>query len=157
MNVTAVQVDGRLVRGPHKVIASQPVVIEQVGPPAVPGFKAIAGGVAAGTAANYAWKGFQVTNTITADELGKLLVKNGLAQKHVPTVADAALEVIRSEPTKVLLVAVSAAGAAWAALAAGSKFFGLQTSTLQRLAVSLLVAVLAAVAYYFLRQRGYLQ
>ena len=85
------------------------------------------------------------------------MVKNGLAPEHAPTLADSILEVIRSEPTKILLVAVSAGGTTWAALQAGSKIFGLHTSAFQKFTLSLLVATLAAIAYYLLRQQGYLQ
>jgi hypothetical protein len=157
LKIASVQVDGRLIKGPLKVIASQPVVLEHYAAPAPTGFRAVLGGVSAGTAANYSWHGFQASNSLTSDDLVKLLLKNGIAKEHAQSVADAALQVIQSEPTKVLLVAVSAGGTTWAALEATSKLFGVSISGLRKFFVSAVVATIAGGVYYWLRHHGYLQ
>lgn len=146
------------VKGPLRLLASQAVQPAQPAAQDQPGgMRSVFVGVGAGTTANYAWKGFQATNTLDASEIGKYLIKNGLAPEHAPDVAQKTLDVIRSEPTKVLLVAVSAGGAAWAVLEAGDKFFGMRSSALRKLWLSLAVALLAGAAYYFLRKNGYMQ
>lgn len=157
MEIQTVQVGNRVVKGPLRVIATQPVEIERFAAPQPSITQAILAGVTAGGSAKYAWQGFQASNTLGADDIAKLLIKNGLAPEHAPTVAKQALEVIRAEPTKVILVAVSAGGSIWAALEAGSKLFGIRVSALRKLAISGVGAVAAGVLYHYLRGLGYLQ
>lgn len=157
MKIESVQVGNHTVRGPLRVIATQPIELEPPLSPQVSGAQAILAGVTAGTTANYAWQGFQATNTLGLDDMAKLLIKNGVAPEHASTVAKQAMEVIRAEPTKALLVAVSAGGTMWAALEAGSKLFGLRVSALRKLVISVLTALLAVVGYHYLRSHGHFQ
>lgn len=157
MKIQTVQVGNRVVSGSLRVVAHQPVELEHHIAPQVSGAKAILAGVTAGTAANYAWSGFQATNTLGMDDLAKLLVKNGLSPEHAPAVSQKVYEVIQAEPTKVLLVAVSAGGTTWAAIEAGSKLLGISVSAWRKLLFSGAVAIAAGLAYHYLRGRGYVQ
>jgi len=157
VKIQSVRVGDQTVSGSLRVVVSQPVEVEHFSAPEGGGTKSLLAGVTAGAAAKYSWQGFQATNTLGADEIAKLLVENGLSPQHAPSVAQRALDVIQTEPTKVLLVAVSAGGTAWAAIEAGSKLFGLRVSTWRKLFISVLVATVAGFGYHYLRNRGYLQ
>ena len=153
MNLTSVSLDGKRVPGPFRVVASQPVVLEAF--EAKPGIgRKIASGAAGGLVTERAWSAFQASNTLQADEVAKLLVKNGLAPEHAPSVAKQALDVIQSEPTKVLLVAVSAGGTAWAAVEAARSLFGMRISRLAQAAIAIAVALAGAAVYHYLKARG---
>ncbi len=157
MKIESVLVGDRVVKGALRVVASQPVVLESYTAPEVSGTKNLLAGITAGGTANYAWNGFQASNTLGTDDLAKLLVKNGLSQEHAPGAARKLLEIIHAEPTKVLLIAVSAGGTAWAAIEASSKLFGFSISTLRKFIISASVAAIAAIGYHYLRAGGYLQ
>ncbi|MES2951703.1 MAG: hypothetical protein V4858_24510 [Pseudomonadota bacterium] len=155
MNIQSVHVGGAPIRGPLRVVALQPVELDHYLAPEVRGARSLLSGVTAGATAKLAWSGFQASNTLGADEIAKLLVQNGLSPQHAPTVAQKALDIIHSEPTKVLLVAVAAGGTAWAALEAGSKVLGLRFSTWRKLLLSVAVAIVIGLGYHYLRTQGY--
>ena len=156
MQIQAVRVGDQTIR-PLRVILTQPVELEQHLAPEASATKALLAGVTAGTTAKYAWHGFQATNTLGIKEMTDLLVQNGVAPQHAPAVAEQALAVIRAEPTKALLVAVSASGTIWAALEASSKLFGMRVSVLKKIALSVSGALLAGAGYHYLRSHGYFQ
>jgi hypothetical protein len=64
-----------------------------------------------------AWNGFQNSHTLTQDQVVAGLIGNGVAPAQAPAIAKSAMDIIQAEPTKVLLVAVSAGGGAWLLLA----------------------------------------
>jgi hypothetical protein len=157
MKIQSVRVDDQVIQGSLRVVTCQPVELEAYEPARPSAGKVLLSGLGAGAATRYAWQGFEASNTLGTDEITKLLVKNGVSQQHAPAVANKALEVIRAEPTKMLLVAVSAGGASWAALEFTGNVFGFHVAALRKLIVSLIVAAAAALGYYLLRSRGYLE
>lgn len=156
MRLGTVKIEGTMVRSSLKVIAAQPVQLEHYVAPAS-SLESVLQGVTAGGTAKLAWHGFQASNTAGVDDLTKLMLHNGVSEQHASAAAQAALEFIRAEPTKLLLIAVSAGGGAWAALEASSKMFGFKISTWRKAAICLVIAALCALAYHFLHIRGYLQ
>ena len=156
MRLGTVQIEGTMVRNSLKVMAAQPVELEHYVAP-TSGIESVLQGVTAGGTAKLAWHGFQASNTTGLDDLTKLMLHNGVSQQHAPAAAQAALEFIRAEPTKLLLIAVSAGGGAWAALEASSKMFGFKISTWRKAAICAVFALLIVGAYHFLHMRGYFQ
>lgn len=154
MKISSVSVGTHLVRGPLQVVAGQPVVPENhaAGPAGQLGtvFK----GISAGAVSHQAWAGFQASHTTSLDDVAALLVKNGLAPEHAPGVARKAMDIIQAEPTKMLLIAVSAGGGFWAAVEAGRTLFGLRLSRLWQLGLTLLVALAAALVFHVLKTHG---
>lgn len=85
-------------------------------------FKAIASTAGGTFAAKNAWAGFHASQTLTLQQVQDGLIANGLAPTHAPSYADAAYSIIKSEPTRILLVAVAAGGGTVALLEATKKF-----------------------------------
>ena len=156
MRIGTVQIGETVVRNSLKVIAAQPVELEHYVAPAS-GVATVLKSVTAGGTAKYAWHGFQASNTLGVDDLAKLMMKNGVSHEHAPAAAQAAFEFIKAEPTKLLLIAISTGGTAWAALEAGSKMFGFQLSSWRKAAICGALALLAVLGYHFLHGQGYLQ
>ena len=154
MKISSVSVDSRVIRGPLQVIAAQPVVLEHYDADSKSQTGKVFAGLSAAGISQQAWAGFQATNTTGLDEMAKFLVKNGLAPEHAPSVAKRAMEVIQAEPTKVLLIAVSAGGGLWAAIEAGRTLFGLRMSRIRQLIFALLFAAVAGLAYHYFRSKG---
>ena len=154
MKISSVSVGTQVVRGPLKVVAAQPVVLEHYEAGSKSPTGKIFAGLSAGALSQQAWAGFQATNTTGLDDMAKFLVKNGLAPEHASGVAKKALDVIQSEPTKVLLIAVSAGGGFWAAVEASRTLFGLKISRFWQLVLALGAATAAGLAYHYLKSIG---
>ena len=157
MKIQSVNVDNDVAYRRLPVVTLQPVELEAYESPKPGLIKNILPGLTAGVTVNSAWSGFQASNTLGADEIAKLLIKNGLSPEHAPTVSQQAYEIIRAEPTKVLLVAVAAGGTAWAVVDTAGKLCGIAVPTWRKVIISAVIAIAAGFAYHYLRTKGYLQ
>lgn len=111
-------------------------------------------GVTGGMIAKVAWNGFQVSHTLTQDQVVAGLIGNGVAPAQAPAIARTAMDIIRADPTKVLLVAVSAGGGAWALLEVGGRLFGWKLARGRKIAYTALAVLLAVAAYLIARALG---
>ena len=156
MKVKQLSIDGRPYAKPVSLIEFQSLPSFEAASPETDALKPILEAMATGTIANYAWQGFQVSNTLTHEQLVTHLLGYGVSPTHAPGLADVALEIIRAEPTKVLLVAVSVGSGTWMLMEGSKKVFGWQWSFGQTLGVSLSAATLGAGFYLILRWLGIL-
>lgn len=119
------------------------------------GWKSAVGGVVSGgVVAKYSWSGFQASHVLTHDQMVAGLIANGVTPAHAPGIADTALKIIQAEPTRILLVAVSAGGGTWALLEAGGKLFGWRLSARRKIALILAGAGFSVLLYLALRWAG---
>jgi hypothetical protein len=120
------------------------------------GIKTVFSGVTGAAVANTAWSGFQASNTLTHEQVVSNLLANGLSPVHAPSAADKILEILRAEPTRILLVAVSAGGGTWVAMETLGKLLDRKWTTRQKLLTSLGGAALAVIVYLVLKWAGIL-
>jgi hypothetical protein len=156
MKIHQLNVDGKPYVGPVQVLTVAPVASAAELAKEVPGegLQAAVQGLTGGAVAKYAWNGFQASHTLTQDQVVAGLIGNGVAPAQAPAIASTALDIIRAEPTKVLLVAVSAGGGAWALLEAGSKLFGWKLRRSHKIAYIGLAVLLVVAAYLIARTLG---
>jgi hypothetical protein len=156
MRVSSVSVNGITSSAPHEVVKIATVTPESN--PSREGelFKAIASTAGGTFVADKAWAGFHASQTLTLQQVQDGLIANGLAPAHAPTFANAAYEVIKSEPTRILLVAVAAGGGTIAVLEATKKFNvpWKLWSRKRVLLTGVAIAVVAGMIYFFLKKRG---
>jgi len=156
MKVLDLNVDGKPYLLPVQVLTVAPLATAAELAKGVQGegLQAALQGVTGGMVAKAAWSGFQASHTLTQDQMVASLIGNGVAPAQAPAIASTALDIIRAEPTKVLLVAVSAGGGAWALLEAGGKLFGWKLGRAHKIAYIALAALLAVVAYLVAKAFG---
>jgi len=156
MKIHQLNVDGKPYVGPLQVLAVAPIASAAELAKGVQGegLQAAVQGLTGGVVAKYAWNGFQASHTLTQDQVVAGLIGNGVAPAQAPAIAKSAMDIIQAEPTKVLLVAVSAGGGAWALLEAGGKLFGWKLRRAHKIAYIALAALLAVAAYLAARALG---
>jgi hypothetical protein len=157
MKIHDLKIDGRPYLRPVQVLTVAPVAsAAELAKGAVQGegLQAALQGITGGVVAKYAWNGFQASHTLTQDQVVAGLIGNGVAPAQAPAIASTALDIMRAEPTKVLLVAVSAGGGAWALLEAGGKLFGWKLRRGHKIAYTALAVLLAVAAYLTARALG---
>jgi hypothetical protein len=156
MKILDLKIDGRPYLQPVQVVTVAPVTTAAELAKGVQGegVQAALQGITGGVVAKYAWSGFQASHSLTQDQVVAGLIGNGVAPAQAPAIAQTAMDIVRAEPTKVLLVAVSAGGGAWALLEAGGRLFGWKLARGRKIAYTALAALLAVAAYLIARALG---
>lgn len=156
MKISSVSIQGRPTIAPLEVIKVATVSAETK--PTLEGelFKGLASAGGGAWVADKAWAGFHASQTLTLQQVQDGLIANGLAPAHAPTFADAAYNFIKSEPTRILLVAVAAGGGTVAVLEATKKFnVPWKSWTRNRVFLAgITAAVIAALVYIVLKKLG---